>query len=264
MGGLGNQLFQYAFGRAISLKNSIPVYFDITDYSRSTTNIKRDFELAKFPNIKAKYINSAFLRSAIRLKLIKKITDSEYDISKKKYYSVKLTYFSGYWQNLHYFQDFEATIRKELDIPVLINNQYFQQISQKNSVSMHIRLSDYLLPDNASIYKQLTSKYYIDSFDLIRSKIENPSFFIFSDDIEQAKQILKDVKEDITYIDNNHNTFEDFRLMKACKHNIIANSTFSWWTAWLNQNNEKVVIVPKQWYTYNDVTNIYPEDWVLI
>ncbi len=264
MGGLGNQLFQYVFGRTLSLKYNSSVYFDIADYSRKTTNISREFELKKFPKIKAKFYDSVLMRSLVQMKLIEKIKEDNYDNFVYKKYSYKPIYLSGYWQSLKYFKEFENIIRQELDLKEPNQSDCIKEIKENNSVAIHVRLTDYLSINNVNIYTQLAENYYKNSIDLIKTKIDDPSFFIFSDDIESAKQIFANLKENLTFVEKNINSIYDFQLMKICKHNIIANSTFSWWAAWLNQNKGKVVVAPKRWNTDKSIEDLYPEDWILI
>lgn len=264
MGGLGNQLFQYAFGRAFSLDHDIQVYFDISDYSHRDKNIKRDFELKKFPNINAKFIDSIFIRSAIRLKFIKKVTEEEYNNRLIVNQGQRPLFMSGYWQSLRFFEHIGDIIKKDLELPVLLGNTIYNKINETNSVSVHVRLSDYLSPPNVNIYKQLDEKYYISAINLIKEKIVSPSFFIFSDDIQKAKLIFNTIDAEVTYVNNNNNSLVDFELMKTCKHNIIANSTYSWWAAWLNKNINKLVIAPQKWFINSDRENIALSYWTKV
>jgi len=263
LGGLGNQLFQYAFGRAFSIDNNIQVIFDISDYTYRNNNIRRDFELKKFPNINVKFVDSLFIQSAIRLNFIKKIKEEEYTSRFNKDNRLRLTLLSGYWQSLRFFEHIENIIKKDLELPVLSETPLYDRITETNSISVHIRLTDYLSIQNMDIYKQLDIKYYVTAIDLIKKTVANPFFFVFSDDIQKAKLFFNTIDEEVVYV-NNDNSFLDFVLMKSCKHNIIANSTYSWWAAWLNNNSKKIVIAPQKWYNKESEDEIVPQIWTKI
>jgi hypothetical protein len=264
MGGLGNQLFQYVFGRVLSIRLKKQVYYDISEYYLSSTNIKRELVLNQFPNIIAKYVNSKLVKLALKLNIAKTIREKNFSFIKFEQSPYIINYLNGYWQDYNYINEFRTTICNELFMPSMVKNKYYDRIKHSNSVSLHIRLSDYLLPQNQNIYHQLSLKYYTDSIDLINLNIGKPTIFVFSDDIEKSKIILNSIKGEIVFVDDNSSFIEDFGLMRMCSHNIIANSTFSWWAAWLNQYNNKTVIAPKQWYKDRVIDNIYPNKWIQI
>ena len=165
----------------------------------------------------------------------------------------KNSFLEGYWGNENYFNEIREILLTELKIKQEHQSDLFHfyknEISQFNSVSIHIRRGDYLEVRNKSIFENLDLQYYKDAIALIVSKIPNPKFYIFSDDIIWTKSHLP-IEADHVYV-NEANTLKDFEeliLMSFCKHNIIANSTFSWWAAWLNTNVNKLVLQPKIWY----------------
>ncbi|GAG52969.1 unnamed protein product, partial [marine sediment metagenome] len=164
-------------------------------------------------------------------------------------------YLNGSWQSEKYFKDIRETIIKEFTVktkPNKANTAILEKIKNVNSVAIHIRRKDYLTNPKTKKYHGFCSlQYYQKAIQEIRNRINSPRFFIFSDDISWAKENLE-VKNAV-YVDNNPpgKGYEDIRLMKNCKHFITANSSFSWWGAWLSENKEKIVLVPKKWLNIN-------------
>ncbi|MFZ2072726.1 MAG: alpha-1,2-fucosyltransferase [Minisyncoccia bacterium] len=281
-GGLGNQMFQYAIGRALAIKNDTELALDIssyhTDYHKSAP---RSFILDNF-NIRAQILNlNASLMAKVERYLIK-IVDRYKPINKRKYIIEETFEFSpavldagpnifisGVWQSEKYFQTIESDIRKEFTLkePLSHESLKFDSIinANKESVSIHIRRGDYV--SNTSTLKKhgvCPPEYYAEAIELIFKKLKTPKFFIFSDDIEYAQSIIN--TPETTYISSPKiPDYEELVLMSQCKHNILANSTFSWWGAWLNANHNKIVIAPKKWFTTVASTkDLIPENWIRI
>ena len=175
------------------------------------------------------------------------------------------TYFEGHWQSEKYFKLIEKTIRKHFQFKQsLLNNdtvRVSKEIMNSNSVSIHIRRGDYLNFPQCAV---CDIEYYNKAIDYIKGTISNPIFFIFSDDIEWCQQNLQ--IENCYFVNHNRgaDSWQDMYLMSQCKHNIIANSTFSWWGAWLNNNLKKIVITPKQWLCDTPNSDILPDNWIKI
>lgn len=253
-GGLGNQLFQYAYGRSLIEKNK-EVIFDISFFKEKTTDISRPFLLKKF-NIPESliFINK---KSNLLIKLFEKI------------YS-KLSGNYNLFQSEKYFKSIEKIIRNELTLKESLSpiaQEFVQQIKNNSkSVSIHVRRGDYITNAKTNKYHGTCDlSYYEHTILKIRELVLSPHFFIFSDDIEWVRENLK--LDNTTFISNpNLTECEELMLMSNCKHNIIANSTFSWWGAWLNQNPDKIVIAPKQWTANkkSDELNILPKTWTQI
>lgn len=172
----------------------------------------------------------------------------------------------GYYQSEKYFKEITNIIRKDFTFPKpvdIINQKLINQIDNTESVSIHIRRGDYLnIPNTQNI---CSISYYKKAINLILKNISNPQFYIFSNDINWCKQHLQIDKA--IFISNNtgKNSFIDMQLMSCCKHNIIANSTFSWWGAWLNNNPNKIIISPNKWMNdTNGTGDIIPNDWIKI
>jgi hypothetical protein len=193
----------------------------------------------------------------------KPITSELFDLSDN-------TYLSGYWQSEKYFRNIKEHLVEELslfNLPSVENEKYLIEIFNTNSVSIHIRRGDYINDTSAiNTHGFCGLDYYVNSISFIESKLSNPTYFVFSDDIDWARHNIK-TKKNIFFIDTNFDKpEEDLRLMLNCKHNIIANSSFSWWAAWLNQNKEKIVITPKKWFADSKKSSIdlIPSEWLKI
>lgn len=258
-GGLGNQLFQYAYGRKLQIIDKKSIIFDTSFFqnSHSTSTSKKDtprpFLLEKFNiNPQAKFSpNPENPVTKIFKKIIYKITGN-YPL----------------YQSEKYFAPIKETILKEFTLKNPLSDQaqnaYNSIRLQTNSISLHIRRGDYA--NNAHTKKHhgiLPLEYYYHAEHYIKSKISNPLFFIFSDDIDWARINLK--MENCVFISNPKIAeTEEMYLMSQCSHNIIANSTFSWWGAFLNQSPNKMVIAPKQWTSQKtaDELDILPKSWI--
>lgn len=281
-GGLGNQLFQYAIAKTISIKNDTDLKLDITSF----TNSKRiflldkfilDFKIASPDEIKKltkynKKYSFLWLTNALKTTSNKIYRQEHADnyfhfdpnilIANKN----QDVYMDGYWQNEKYFFEIKDILKNELKLKSeydIKNTPIHQAITSCESVSLHIRRTDYL---TKNIYYQLTLDYYKKAIKQLSQKIIRPHFFIFSDDINWAKQNLK-INLPTTYVDHSVNLkdYQEFISMSLCKHNIIANSSFSWWGAWLNNNPQKTVIAPTKWFNNKYNTNeLCPKEWIKI
>ena len=178
-------------------------------------------------------------------------------------------YLDGYWQTEKYFKEIEEIIRKEFTVKNELadkNKEIAEEIKKTNSVSLHIRRADYITDKRTnSHHGTCGSAYYEQAVAIIAEKVKTPHFFVFSDDMDWAKKsIILDFPT--VYVDHNNavTNYEDLRLMHLCKHNIIANSSFSWWGAWLNNNPQKIVVVPKRWFVTDkmDTRDLIPNTWV--
>ena len=276
MGGLGNQMFQYTFGKSLELKTNMKVLFDdswFTDAKNSIVNEKnensqgviiRNYNLNIFNN------NINFIpREQIR-KCKKHINQKNaflYDSNLFK--KQKNVYYEGYFQNEKYFSSIKDFIKNEFSFPKILPTDVFnQEIIQKiqkteNSVFIHIRRGDYLnLADWA-----LPTEYYKKAILYINTHVKNPSYFIFGQDCEEY--VKTELNLDIPYTiigntnSNNNEDWKDMVLMEKCKHAIVANSSFSWWAAWLGKaNSEGIVVAPTPWLHEDD--DVICDNWVKI
>ena len=274
-GGLGNQLFQYATGRAVASHHKLPLKLDLTWFE--TNKLHNGYRLDQLAIqaeiateneiIKLKGENNILFSALRKVGLFKKKSyfkekrSSNFDGG---VFKNKFLYLNGYWQNELYFSNIRKLLLGELSPINSMNNlgyAYLENIEKSNSVSLHVRRGDYLNSKNIGV---LGVDYYTKAIDYIRQNVENPTFYIFSDDLEWCKDSLGFL-DDCIYVDRTQTEIEDLKLMSFCRHNIIANSSFSWWGAWLNQNPNKIVIAPKGWLL-NDTSssNVILSDWVKV
>ncbi len=283
MGGLGNQLFQYAFGKAMEIVTGKEIYF----YHIGNVEKERPLFIVKItPSIKMlseKDISKYYLfpgggcLARIERRLIGRIPLVGGNIhleSSLSYYSVdkdKVCY-DGYWQSFRYFDEFKSIIEEDLKFKesVSIPASLESEISQINSVSLHIRRGDYLNPNRRSIHFSLGLEYYYKALHTITARLKDPVIYVFSDDLGWARDNLR-IPDRAAAKFMEHNTeyqdIADIYLMSSCKHNIIANSSFSWWGAYLNSNSEKLVIAPFKWYIGKlgfKIDDLIPQTWIKV
>lgn len=282
-GGLGNQMFQYAAGRCLAhkygttLKLDIQSFKDYTfrNYCLNQFKIFEDFVTSKdLANVKFPWdgilirFNKHVIRSFFHLQSIEYIKEEGFSFQKNALNFRDNVYLDGYWQSEKYFCDIENIIRKEFNIvnPLSsISKEIADQIKDCESISIHVRRGDYVSnPLVNNVHGTCGMEYYCRAINMLLEKIENPHFFVFSDDPEWA---CSNIKPDAptTYVghSNSSKDYEDMYLMSICRHNIIANSSFSWWGAWLNKNPEKIVIAPQKWFNSEDsnTRDLIPDKW---
>ena len=277
-GGLGNQMFQYAFYKAQCI-NSQKVIGDISSY-KCVTNMPFSIENV-FPKIKIYFnsgsINEKKLNEIAEKRGIKFLIyneDSVYQVNKKEadlsLLNVSSGFFRGIFQTYKYASLVEKELRREFIFDIEKREELLKisrKIVKEGYISVHIRRGDYLLESNAQYLGGIcTQEYYERAIYYMKKQKENCRFCFLSDDIQWVKQNFN-VENSIYIESNNFSQYEDWYdmyLMSICKHNIIANSTFSWWGAWLNQNPEKIVIAPKKWVNGCDYKDIYPPEWICL
>tara|TARA_Y100000034_G_scaffold20722_2_gene23731 strand:- start:3825 stop:4736 length:912 start_codon:yes stop_codon:yes gene_type:complete len=261
-GGVGNQMFLYAIGRHLSIRNKTPLKLDLT-YLK--LNKQRNYEL-KYFNINAKVIPLLFgstIPSRIFFKTFKILSKilkkrSLYPRQKNYYFDkeildMKVFILDDYWTSENYFKDISETIKKEFTLKDNLNKEnefMLKKIIGSNSICIHLRRGD-VTPGSKrakKVGKAFSLDYYKNSIKLIEKKVKNPYFFVFSDGIEWAKKNFK-INSPTVYVDINgpDEGSKDLNLMKHCKHFIIA-STFSWWAAWLSENKDKIILASKVWF----------------
>jgi hypothetical protein len=284
IGGLGNQMFQYAAGRAVSLKKNNSLKLSVLDFAKY--ELHHGFELQRIFNCITDIASEEDVRNILgwqyspRFRRI--LSRPSMSIIRRETFIVEPhfhywseiknvpsnCFLSGYWQSDKYFADIEMQIRKDFTFKLPFKNKNYElakQMSQVNAVSLHVRRGDYVNNLKTKSKHGLCSvDFYFSAIQYIAERVENPNFYIFSDDIPWVKSNLK-IDFFHKYVDNNQGveSYNDMRLMSLCKHNIIANSSFSWWGAWLNLNLDKVVVAPKCWFANpNDVSDLLPQSWV--
>lgn len=227
MGGLGNQLFQYAFAQ--SLKKCDEIGFDITYYDSHFNNspdiAHREFQLPCFVD-DLKYSTEDGLT---------RVNQWEYDHNKPYYNS----FFFGDWQKVSFFKDIDLRIRLREEYITERARKIANQLRNENSVAIHVRRTDYI-----NLGWDLSLEYYKEAINKIwATQRRHPFFYVFSD---EPFWVINNLPEEIISVIH-EDTLTDFWLMSQCKHHIIANSTFSFWPAYLNENPDKIVIYPKDW-----------------
>ena len=283
-GGLGNQLFQYALGRRIAIDRGVELRFETAAFEIQN----REYKLHHF-NVKGSPASMNEIERFIRreqnpwLLMVSQLWNA-----KKRYYRriivdeqavpfdkniLKVSedvFLRGYWQSEKYFKAIEPVLREDLTLktpPSGLNPGLAQQIRSCTAISLHVRRGDYVT-DSATnqTHGALSVEYYQTAADVILRCIPDATFFIFSDDIPWTKENLN-IKSPTIFVNHNDEMtdYEDLRLMSLCRHHVIANSSFSWWGAWLNPNRKKMVIAPKKWYSIDvDTKDLIPEDWMLV
>ena len=286
-GGLGNQMFQYAAAKSLSLHHKVELRLDLQSFKREILpelEVPRAFELTVFENFSyteatlqdIKSFNShSWLQKRIQKILPphkrKVYLEKQYPFDKNFYRSNKHIYLKGHRQTEKYFARHAEEVRRIYQIKhsaIADVEGFASEVRGFTSVAVHVRRGDYLrLPIILNWHGVLSKEYYLNALQLIKSKFNNPRFFYFSDDIEWVEKELCSSFPGIIVSNSISKThLHDFYLMQSCKHQIIANSTFSWWAAWMNPNPEKIVIAPKKWFNKApyDTRDLIPESWISI
>jgi len=292
-GGLGNQMFQYAVARSLSIIKQTDFKMDVSGFGLfKPTAPPRRYELGHFniiENFAQKREIHKFTKRPLFYRFVRRIfpfSNNIYPYNTFRYYTEKKwfiydphifelqgnIYLDGYWQSEKYFKNIKDVIKEEFTVktePDEENKILLNKIRNCNAVAVHIRRGDYV--ENPCYFGLSDSDYYKKGVDLIGKRVADPHFFVFSDDIKWTKENLKIgfPTTCVTYNGENKG-YEDLRLMSNCKHFIIANSSFSWWGAWLSESKNKIVIAPKKWYKekdkkeWIDTKDLIPEGWIRI
>ncbi len=298
-GGLGNQMFQYAAGLALANRNKCKLKLDCSwfNLSHKVTCLNpinnriqkvdqlitpREFQLDIFElhnnfsktediffseNKGIKF--STIFKKFISQKKFRHYSESKFSFDQNFFKLKSPLTIEGYWQSEKYFFEIKNIILSAFKFRGEFskeNNIIFNKINSLNSISIHFRRGDYVYNSNVNKTHGICSmSYYNSAIKYVCDRVNSPYFFIFSDDIEWVKENIK--IENATYVSNpNLSECEELMFMSYCKHNIIANSTFSWWGAWLNKNENKIVIAPQKWLNTNisKQPDIIPSTWLKI
>lgn len=280
-GGLGNQLFQYAAAKAVARNYSSKLgmdksSFEVNSYTKRNLsilnlNLKTNLKTRNYLK-KIKYLRKLPFLSKITINEIMETKQNELKYDPLYYNASKINILSGYFQSYKYFENIREILLEEfqpLQKSALVNGYSDLIKSKQSSISLHVRRGDYV-----KLGWDLSVNYYLNALSemikLMNFNNNKISLFIFSDDINwcQDNLIKNDFKEvNITLInDKELKDYEELYLMSLCENNIISNSTFSWWGAWLNRNDEKIVIAPDKWIEEKTTTefNIIPDEWIVI
>lgn len=281
-GRLGNQMFEYALYKCLQQQGK-EVYVDLAcnrqnDEQRGIfADIRYNLEIFQ-PNYKIAdwKITQEWLRDRENRNLLRRWKYRVFPDT-CKYYGEKKTgifdynvfkmddvYLDGYWQSEKYFLDVKDEVQKLYQFPLIYSDyqkSILEKIYSKYAVSVHIRRGDYL--QHPEIYGKTDLSYYQRAIQYIEERVEDVHFFVFTDDVVWAKQHF--CESNITVVENETDLLVsnmDMALMAQCKDNIITNSSYSWWGAWLNSNHKKMVIAPRVWEVNNKMTDIWCDDWI--
>lgn len=271
-GQLGNQMFQYAIYRKLALQgknvkmdmsyytaypqhNMFYIFdLDIRKATRKEVLTERDEFRSYMDRIRRKFLGR-------RKNIISEINADSYNYN-PTVFETKRGYIDGYWQSEKYFSDIKDQLIADFKFPAISderNTALLEYINEINSISIHIRRGDY-----AGGFPMLSKDYYDRAIHYLTEYNRQCVFFVFSNDMVWAKENI--CAENVVFVDWNtgNESWKDMCLMAQCKHNIIANSSFSWWGAWLNKHKNKQVIAPKQWFYHAQTPDIYCDDWIII
>ncbi len=290
-GGLGNQMFQYALGRSIALRTKEELKLDISGLTGSGSDLRntpRTFALDSC-NVRIRLADAGEcdclkyrcapahrkLWSALRRR------PQPYGAfcyrERGRRFNPKIlevtgdAYLIGYWQSYKYFIDFDSQLREEFTPrnPISARTSNYESIIAKtNAVSVHVRRGDYISNATANAFHGTCNvQYYRDAIRAIGERVKNPRYFVFSDDLEWSRSHL-DFVHPVTFVEyaGLSREIEDIYLMRKCRHNIIANSTFSWWGAWLNEHPNRIAVTPKRWFRDPriETRDMIPPDWLTL
>jgi hypothetical protein len=282
IGGLGNQMFQFAMGRAVATKTGAKLLLDITDfenyefhsYSLNHLSIQETYatkqEIRPFKKHQRR-MGKVWIPYNILFANDKRyIKEKSYTFDAQAAAAKPPCYLDGYWQTEKYFTDIKETLHKEFAIKTPLSD-FTKGASERivaapEPVSLHIRRGDFANNPSVSKYHGTCSpEYYDAAIQYINERISSPQYFVFSDDIEWAK----------THVQTGHPTefigqgadrnYEDLELMRLCKHHILSNSTFGWWGAWLSRPEERksITVAPKKWFAKDlDLSDLMPPSWI--
>jgi len=279
-GGLGNQMFQYATGKAVAKRNQTSLQLDL-DFllDRSSDNgshfVFRNYDLDVF-RLNASFATQGQEQKYKSQSVLDKIASG---FKNKKVYKELFfhydenaldqkpdLYLDGYWQSPLYFESIEQELRKDFVFAHGIeetSNEVFREIESTDSICVNVRRGDFL---TNSFHGVCDMNYFKQAIEFIGDKLSNPHFFVFSDDLRWCEENFK-LEFPMTLVGEEHNGFKysnKLQLMSSCKHFIIPNSTFAWWAVWLCNRNDNIVIAPKKWFADETINtnDLIPQRWL--
>ncbi|RYE36660.1 MAG: alpha-1,2-fucosyltransferase [Sphingobacteriaceae bacterium] len=281
--GLGNQLFQYAAAKSLAVKNNTSLYLDLRYYNHQyATDTVRTCKLDYF-NVDYKQFESSkplvLLSKSTKLfpgrtcKPFFELVNEQYhhfnkDVPGKK---SKFIYLKGFWQSEKYFSSIADLIRKDFSFKENNKPDFIRYrnaiLNSKNPISVHIRRGDYVHhPKFSKTFGFIGLDYYLKAIEVVKAKFSSYRFFVFSDDKEWVINHFPLAADDVIVNTTGTDTdIDDLQLMSLCNHQVIANSSFSWWGAWLNAKPDKTVICPARFYKNQpdwDTKDLIPDGWI--
>lgn len=281
-GGLGNQLFQYATSRRLAYARNADLVIDTSWFNTNHRNVTpRKYELLRY-HINARVLSEEeiFCRPLFTNRILQRlplprplalVREKRFCFDPKVLALQDGTYLVGYWQSAKYFEDIRDILLEELrprESMSVLDAAVAKKIAETTSVSIHVRRGDYVsLPSAAQVHGVCPIDYYQSAVSSLQDRVRDPTFFVFSDDPDWTKDNLR-FDSPTVYVTHNGSdrAFQDLRLMSLCAHHIIANSSFSWWGAWLCENREQIVFAPAKWFTngHNDTKDLFPDGWNML
>lgn len=284
LGGIGNQMFQYAAGRSLSIATGQNYFLDLNDFSNY--RLHNGFELSRVFDVNMQVADSEDVRGMLNwragtlakkvlrrsyFKLLrgnKLVVEPSFNFWPEFFNLSQGCYLYGYWQSEKYFHSVEKVIRSEFNFREPLSGRNAElaiEIKNAQAVSLHVRRGDYVSDHKTGKIMDICSlEYYKTAVAYIVERVEQPIFYIFSDDIDWVKQSLP-LRFPCKYVNHNRgiDSYRDMQLMSLCKHHVIANSTFSWWGAWLNSNPCKIVVAPRKWFRNGTSDqDLIPAEWI--
>lgn len=281
-GGLGNQMFQYAAGLRLAAARGTQLELDLTLLAAADGRTPRTYELERF-RVSAKratpeQVEALLAKRPLAARISRRLDPRAAARERHFHYDPAVarlpdgTCLEGYWQSERYFEDAAAQVRQEFSFsrePSGRNAELAQEIATRTAVSLHVRRGDYATHATTRAFHGLCPiDYYRRAATYVSERVRDPLFVLFSDDPEWTRAHLDpvDLGNGVIAVDHNgpQDGPEDLRLMSLCRHHVIANSTFSWWGAWLNANPEKIVVAPERWFAggAHDTSDLLPSGWM--
>ncbi|MFH1292396.1 MAG: alpha-1,2-fucosyltransferase [bacterium] len=291
MGGMGNQMFQYAVGKQLALKRGVELKLDLgflLDRTPRKNFVFRNYDLDLFnvdvqiadkdDALDYKYYDSVIVRKLVNLKT--RLFNNKYKVVEEKNFHFDSTilnltdnsYLIGHWQSYRYFENIADIIKKDFCFKNNLGEKAFelsQKIKAENSICLNVRRGDYInIPQANQHHGVCAMDYFNQAVEFMNSEVDNPQYYIFSDDIAWCRENFK-LEAPSFFVDHQYkeDRFSGYlQLMKSCQHFIIPNSTFAWWAAWLSEYQDKVVVAPKKWFNNPKINtqDLIPSDWIRI
>ncbi len=283
-GGMGNQMFQYAFARGMAKRLNTSFKTDcslLLDRSRGKDHIYRNYDLSLFKVQESFTLSLSILRQIYRLKssAIRKFTTKLVakgkEVEKEKHFHTDLdllnepkdnTLYDGWWQSARYFDNVKTELKQDFSFrtpSIKKSLPTYQKIKQSNSICLNVRRTDFLTNPTLNA---TNLDYFLKAAKKMAEMVEKPHFFIFSDDMKWCEEhLIFDFPTEYVQHDLKGEKFGNYlQLMIACKHFIIPNSSFAWWAVWLNENDSKKVIAPQKWFNEGeyDTSGLVPKEWI--
>lgn len=284
-GGLGNQMFQYAFLYVVHRKYGLSMKLDCSSYLTEFLKgnfVHNGYELERIFNINSRtsfikfflslslicyysslFVSKLFKRPQKQCKNVCIEKPENYYAFQPQYLNQPYSYYHGFFQHVKYYEYYRDELINEFKFPPFDNEldiKLASKIKETESVSIHVRRGDYV--GNVG-FKTFGEEYYVSAVSYIEERIEKPVFYVFSDDIDWCKNNLNISR--VIYVEHNYKdtAFRDMQLISLCKHHIVTNSSFSWWASWLGeQKDDSINICPKIWHRQYPEKNPSPKDWI--